>query len=273
MRSRIGDGSMREAEAIRSFRSAGRTLFSLGLGKGSEGNLSVWDGRSLLITRTGSSLGALSQDDLISGPLGGDPRNEFAHASSDLEVHRQMYRARGRGAIVHAHPAGTVIEGEGRPGEHGTYVFGPSLEWAVEEAVRQARGTPTGARRLRGARSKVRPIEWLGGSVRILDQRRLPAAELYIEAADSEQLVEAIRSMAVRGAPLLGIAAGYAMALAAARSSPATVHGVLQDIERAGRRPRSSRPTAVNIGWAADRGMASAERSASAGGYLDALSQ
>jgi ribulose-5-phosphate 4-epimerase/fuculose-1-phosphate aldolase len=117
------------------FRSAGRTLFSLGLVKGTEGNLSTFDGATLSITRAGKALNALHEDAVVTGPLEG----ELPGASSDLEVHRSAYRERGPGAIVHAHPTGTVPEGGGGPGEHGIYVFGTSLPEAAEDAVRQAR--------------------------------------------------------------------------------------------------------------------------------------
>jgi ribulose-5-phosphate 4-epimerase/fuculose-1-phosphate aldolase len=117
------------------FRAAGRTLFSLGLVKGAEGNLSVFDGSVLTITRTGVSLAALGGADLVRGALDG----ELPGASSDLEVHRRTYLEQGPGAMVHAHPTGTVPEdGEG-PGGHGTYTFGHSLAAAVNQAVRRSR--------------------------------------------------------------------------------------------------------------------------------------
>ncbi len=102
------------------FRSAGRTLFSLGLVKGTEGNLSVFDGTTMWITRAAAALNDLSADALVDGTLA----DELPGASSDLEVHRSTYRVRGPGALVHAHPPGTVPEGGGGPGEHGIYVFG-----------------------------------------------------------------------------------------------------------------------------------------------------
>ncbi|HJP67089.1 MAG TPA: class II aldolase/adducin family protein [Actinomycetota bacterium] len=117
------------------FRLAGRALFSLGLIHGTEGNLSAFDGRRLLITRTGAALHDLGQDDVIRGALD----DALTDASSDLSVHRALYRDRGPGAVVHAHPAGTVPEGGGGAGEHGVYVFAPSLEEAVREAVLAAR--------------------------------------------------------------------------------------------------------------------------------------
>ena len=117
------------------FQEAGRTLFTLGLVREAEGNLSTFDGRTLRITRTGARLGELGPGDLVSGTLDGD----LPGASTDLEVHRALYRRRGRGAVVHAHPAGTVLPGTERPGEHGIYEFGPTLTDAVAAAVRRVR--------------------------------------------------------------------------------------------------------------------------------------
>ena len=106
----------------------------------------------------------------------------------------------------------------------------------------------------------VKPVEWVDGTLRILDQRQLPRAERYLSARTPEDVAEAIRVMAVRGAPLLGIAAAYGMALAA-RESNARDHGALiGDLERARQVLKGSRPTAANIGWAVDRVMAAAHR-------------
>jgi methylthioribose-1-phosphate isomerase len=106
----------------------------------------------------------------------------------------------------------------------------------------------------------VRAVEWVNGGVRILDQRRLPRAEKYLRPRRAEGVAEAIRTMAVRGAPLLGIAAGYGMALAASGSTARGPRGVLRDLERAGKLLKASRPTAVNIGWAVDRVALAADR-------------
>jgi methylthioribose-1-phosphate isomerase len=61
----------------------------------------------------------------------------------------------------------------------------------------------------------VRTIDWLDGSVRIIDQTRLPHAEVGIDVRDVEDLVVHIRSLAVRGAMALGVAGAMGMALAA----------------------------------------------------------
>ena len=76
-----------------------------------------------------------------------------------------------------------------------------------------------------------------------LDQRRLPTEEVEVECRTAAEVADAIRTMVVRGAPAIGIAAAYGYALAA-------VHG--EDLRGAERVLRESRPTAVNLGWALD---------------------
>jgi methylthioribose-1-phosphate isomerase len=78
----------------------------------------------------------------------------------------------------------------------------------------------------------------------VLDQRRLPAEEVELRCATAAEVAEAIRTLAVRGAPAIGIAAAYGYALAAARGD---------DLEEAYRVLASSRPTAVNLVWALEQ--------------------
>jgi len=120
---------------VADFVDAGRTLLSLGLVNGSEGNLSVFDGMELVITVTGSELGRLTDADLVVGSLDSDP----ARSSSDLERHVALYRANGPGAVAHAHPSGTVPDGWVEGQEHGVYAFAPTLAEAVGRIVRDAR--------------------------------------------------------------------------------------------------------------------------------------
>ena len=61
----------------------------------------------------------------------------------------------------------------------------------------------------------IQPIEWLGNSVKILDQTRLPQEEVYLETADYQVVASAIKELKVRGAPAIGVAGGYAIALGA----------------------------------------------------------
>lgn len=90
----------------------------------------------------------------------------------------------------------------------------------------------------------IRAMEWREGTLRMLDQRRLPLAETWLELTHWQEVASAIRDMAVRGAPAIGVAAAYGMALAAAQGD---------DREQARRGLAASRPTAVNLFWALDR--------------------
>src|SRR4051812_19986895 len=90
----------------------------------------------------------------------------------------------------------------------------------------------------------IQPMRWTGGALLMLDQRSLPAREEWLELRTHEEVAGAIRDMAVRGAPAIGVAAAYGMALAAKRGVPK---------EEAAAVLAASRPTAVNLFWAIDR--------------------
>lgn len=91
-------------------------------------------------------------------------------------------------------------------------------------------------------------IQWEGKSLWILDQRALPAKEKWIRAQDVETVAEAIETLAVRGAPAIGIAAAYGVSLCAQNSN--TTKRLLS---KAIARLRKTRPTAVNLFYALDR--------------------
>ena len=82
------------------------------------------------------------------------------------------------------------------------------------------------------------------GAVVLLDQRRLPDEEVELRCASAAEVAEAIRTLAVRGAPAIGVAAAYGYALAAAQG---------EDLEEAWRLLAGSRPTAVNLVWALEQ--------------------
>lgn len=94
-------------------------------------------------------------------------------------------------------------------------------------------------------------LRWLdppvGPAVELLDQTRLPAIETVVTCVDVPSLVAAIRRLVVRGAPLLGIAGAYGVALAAARGD---------DVPAAAAALEQARPTAVNLGWGARLALA-----------------
>ncbi len=93
----------------------------------------------------------------------------------------------------------------------------------------------------------------------MLDQRELPARELYTELTTAAAVADGIRDMVVRGAPAIGIAAAYGMALAAGAAVAADGAGYLAALREAGTRLAAARPTAVNLAWAVAQTLALAE--------------
>ena len=91
----------------------------------------------------------------------------------------------------------------------------------------------------------IRAVLWQADHLRLLDQRRLPFEETYIECRTAADVATAIRELAVRGAPAIGIAAAWGVVLAA-RQDP-------QHLDEAFALIRAARPTAVNLMWALDR--------------------
>ena len=117
-------------------------------------------------------------------------------------------------------------------------------------------------------------LEWADGRLRFIDQTRLPAEEVIVETTDHLVVCEAIRSLKIRGAPAIGVAAAFAVLLAVRESrcsTPAELHAVLQS---AVRDISATRPTAVNLFAAMRRmeGAAHASGAKSAAAILDRLS-
>jgi len=120
-----------------------------------------------------------------------------------------------------------------------------------------------------------RSIEWLEDqkALRLLDQRKIPAEISYLTFTSAEEIARAIREMVVRGAPAIGVAAAYGLAVTAWQSKAALLSEVEAEAAAAERLLRASRPTAVNLFWAMDR-MAEHIRSsapATIGEYREAL--
>ncbi|MBV8203056.1 MAG: S-methyl-5-thioribose-1-phosphate isomerase [Acidobacteria bacterium] len=107
------------------------------------------------------------------------------------------------------------------------------------------------------------PIRWQDGSLRLLDQTRLPDEEVWLDCRTPEQVADAIRRLAVRGAPAIGVAAAYGLALglATVRDAAELASRFAAVAELLG----ATRPTAVNLRWAIGRGRAVFDRSAPAG--------
>lgn len=90
----------------------------------------------------------------------------------------------------------------------------------------------------------IRAVQWQGDRLRLLDQRLLPREERWIDCRTSAEVTQAIRDLAVRGAPAIGIAAAWGVVLAARQGA---------HLEQALAELRAARPTAVNLMWALDR--------------------
>src|SRR6185369_1944795 len=96
-------------------------------------------------------------------------------------------------------------------------------------------------------------IAWNKGKPKILDQLLLPHKTAYVVSATYKQTGEAIRSMRIRGAPAIGVAAAFAMAQAAMASKALNQEDLERDLKKAGEFLKSTRPTAVNLAWAVER--------------------
>jgi len=99
----------------------------------------------------------------------------------------------------------------------------------------------------------MRTIEWQDGTVITIDQTRLPHETVTLKIKTVDEMAEAIKNLRVRGAPLLGAAAAFGLALAACNSKAGCVSELLAELEDAANILKGTRPTAVNLFWAADR--------------------
>lgn len=100
-------------------------------------------------------------------------------------------------------------------------------------------------------------VKWVGsvdGFLEIIDQRRLPGEFVKLQCRDTEQLYDAIKTLAVRGAPAIGVAGAYGLVLALQKlDAQCTMANALECLRKAVDYLGSSRPTAVNLSWALDR--------------------
>ncbi len=92
-----------------------------------------------------------------------------------------------------------------------------------------------------------------GDRVRILDQSLLPNRQVYLELSALEELVEAVKALRVRGAPAIGIFAGYALYVLACQIEEGEADDFLSRLEGLGETLNQARPTAVNLSWAIGR--------------------
>src|SRR5436305_11315252 len=99
----------------------------------------------------------------------------------------------------------------------------------------------------------IKTLEWTAGGVRFLDQTKLPTEESYATCRTYQEVAEAIRSMVVRGAPAIGVAAAMGVALGVGDSSARNPQELRREFEEISSVLGATRPTAVNLVWALER--------------------
>ena len=111
----------------------------------------------------------------------------------------------------------------------------------------------------------IRTVTWDHGRVKMIDQTALPARLTYVSYRSPEEVAAAIRTMVVRGAPAIGVAAAMGLALAAQRSKATRLPDLMREMQSSSALLKSTRPTAVNLFWGIDRVMKKAAAARSVG--------
>src|SRR5205823_14193800 len=97
------------------------------------------------------------------------------------------------------------------------------------------------------------PLWWEDGAVCLIDQRLLPSQEVVVRCDSLDDVIRAIKTMQVRGAPAIGCTAAYGLAMIAQPGDGTTPEQITAELAEAKRRLDAARPTAVNLAWATSR--------------------
>ena len=108
-------------------------------------------------------------------------------------------------------------------------------------------------------------IDWQGDAIVMVDQRKLPGQEIYVRCRTAQEVAKAIRTMVIRGAPAIGVAAAMGIALGARRSTARGTKQFAVEFQKTCDMMAATRPTAVNLFWAIDRMKRSFAEGAQAG--------
>jgi methylthioribose-1-phosphate isomerase len=120
--------------------------------------------------------------------------------------------------------------------------------------------------------SQVYPVLWKNNRVLLIDQTRLPNEYALVEISRCDDMAEAIKTMIVRGAPAIGVAAAYGVYLGAKEIEASNREQFLAKLDQVAEKLRATRPTAVNLFWAIDRMLKTARQTLGTVDYLkDAL--
>jgi methylthioribose-1-phosphate isomerase len=114
-------------------------------------------------------------------------------------------------------------------------------------------------------------IDWQGDVIVMVDQRKLPGQEIYVRCRTSQEVAKAIRTMVIRGAPAIGVAAAMGLALGMRRSTAKGTRQFAVEFQKHCDMMAATRPTAVNLFWAIDRMKAAFAEGAQAGESTEEL--
>src|SRR5918999_2623316 len=96
-------------------------------------------------------------------------------------------------------------------------------------------------------------IEWKADAIVMIDQRKLPADEVYVSCKTAPEVAKAIKTMVIRGAPAIGVAAAMGIALGMQRSKATGTKQFVTEFQKTCELMAGTRPTAVNLFWAIER--------------------
>ena len=120
-------------------------------------------------------------------------------------------------------------------------------------------------------RDSLEPIRWKNGVLEAIDTTRLPYRLVYVRMGTVDQVCSAIRSMKIRGAPLIGVAAAFGMALAASKIRSTDMTQARSELRKSADSLIMTRPTGVNLRWAVERVFKVASRSKSVSSLADEM--
>ena len=103
--------------------------------------------------------------------------------------------------------------------------------------------------------SSLRTVEWKNNTVIMIDQTKLPNKLEYVKFKDYRKVAQAIKDLVIRGAPAIGVAGAFGLALASLQSKAKTKKKLLEDLEKAKKVLFETRPTAVNLAWGLEKIM------------------
>src|SRR5829696_4472877 len=116
-------------------------------------------------------------------------------------------------------------------------------------------------------------IDWQDDAVVMVDQRKLPAEEIYVRCATAADVARAIKTMVIRGAPAIGVAAAMGLALGMRRSTATGTKQFTTEFQKLCDVMAATRPTAVNLFWAIERMKRTFATAAQAGASVEDLKQ